>query len=87
MRSQYRKTAGERTHRLRGDSVMPLCEDCDSLHVCYVFLSIKDLINPKTGKYHKLTGGDGESYWYGDEITKHNDKEYAAYIKRIRNGE
>lgn len=64
----------------------PLCEDCDSIHVCYTFLSIKDLVNPKTGKYHKLTGCDGESYWYGDEITKLNEIEYSAYINKIRDG-
>ena len=63
------------------------CKDCDSLHLCYTMcLSMDLLINPATGKYHKLVGCDGESYRYGEEITKDNEKEYAKYIKRIIQG-
>lgn len=65
---------------------MPLCEDCDAIHVCYCFMPIDALINPTTGKHHKITGCDEESYWYGEEITKKNENEYADYIKRIKAG-
>ena len=67
---------------------MPDCKDCDSLHLCYtMFLSMESLINPATGKYHKLVGCDGESYRYGEEITKDNENDYARYLQRVIQGD